>query len=42
MKTARMILLLVLAAVAGVSLLLVAEHSAERKYDDAVRPYLPE
>jgi len=42
MKTARMILVLVLSALAGVSLLMIAERNAERKDYDATRPYMPE
>lgn len=39
MKTARMLLLLALAAVFGVSLIMGMERRAEREYDDAVQPY---
>ena len=41
MKTARMILVLVLAAGAFVSVLLTLERTAERMDDDATRPYMP-
>ena len=40
MKTARMILVLVLAAGAFISVLLVMERRADRQDYDAVRPYL--
>ena len=39
MKTARMLLLLALIAISGVSLLVIMVQRAERQNDDAIQPY---